>query len=285
LSFIKANLENFMPELPEVETIKRGLEKQILGKTVKNVLTSDKKLRFPYPKNLAISLAGQKIENLARRSKYILINLQNKKILVIHLGMSGRILFKDKNYKKLDKHDHFILKFTDGTQLVFNDPRRFGLVDVVDKKEIESHKLFKDLGIEPLTTNFNGKHLKKLFNNKSIAIKQAIMDSHNLVGVGNIYASESLFRTKINPRVPASKIDIKKLEDLSKNIQIVLKEAIKAGGSTLKDYVGSDGDGGYFQHSFKVYGRENQPCFNCKNAIKKITQQGRSTYFCPKCQK
>ena len=274
-----------MPELPEVETVKRGLEKQIIGKTIKNVVTSDKKLRFPYPKNLESSLEGQKIESLERRSKYILINLKNKKILVMHLGMSGKILFKDKNYKKFDKHDHFIVKFTDGFQLVFNDPRRFGLIDVVDVKEIKTHKLFKDLGAEPLTENFNGKYLKNVLNKKSVAIKQAIMDSHNLVGVGNIYASESLFRTSINPKTAANKINLNKLEELSKNIKIVLKEAIKSGGSTLRDYVRSDGDVGYFQHNFRVYGRENQPCFNCKNAIKKIVQQGRSTYFCPKCQK
>lgn len=274
-----------MPELPEVETVKRGLEKQIIGKIIGKVLTSDKRLRFEYPKGLEKSLLGQKIYALKRRSKYILIELTNDKILIMHLGMSGKILFKDKSYKKLDKHDHFILKFTDDDQIIFNDPRRFGLVDIVESKKLDSHKLFKDLGIEPLTAEFNGKHLKDIFRNKEQPIKLAIMDSHNLVGVGNIYASEALFRTKLNPKISAGKIKLEKLDELTENIKIVLKEAIKSGGSTLRDYVRSDGDVGYFQHSFKVYGRENQPCFTCKTPLKKITQQGRSTYFCPNCQK
>ncbi len=273
-----------MPELPEVETVKRGLETQIVGKAIKEIFTSDKRLRMEYPKNLASSLKNRKILKLDRRSKYILIEIFGGETLVIHLGMSGRILFKEKAHKK-EKHDHFIVKFTDDTQIIFNDPRRFGLVTLIKNEEINSHKLFKDLGIEPLTKGFNGGYLQNVFKNKNLPIKQAIMDSHNLVGVGNIYASEALFRTKIDPKKPASKIARKNLDMLSENIKKVLLEAIKSGGSTLRDYVRSDGDVGYFQHSFKVYGRENQPCFSCQTALKKIVQQGRSTYFCPECQK
>jgi formamidopyrimidine-DNA glycosylase len=274
-----------MPELPEVETVKNGLAKQIYGKTIKDVFVGSKKLRVPFPPKLSETLVDNKIIGLARRSKYILVELSNKKTLVIHLGMSGRILYKEGPYKKPEKHDHFILKFTDGSQIIFNDPRRFGLVTLIENKELNSHPLFKDLGAEPLEKGFDGKYLKKVFNKKSQPVKQALMDSHNLVGVGNIYASEALFRTKINPVTPAGKISPAKLKELSENIKIVLKAAIRSGGSTLRDYVRSDGDVGYFQHSFKVYGREKEPCVSCGSYIKRIVQQGRSTFFCPKCQK
>lgn len=272
-----------MPELPEVETVKRCLEKQIISKVIKKVAISNKRLREPYPKGLIKNLQGRVVSKIERRSKYLLIDV-GAEYLVIHLGMSGKILYQNKNYK-LQKHDHFILYFKDGNLMVFNDSRRFGVVDLVEKKSLKNHKLFKHLGIEPLTREFDGKYLQKVFKNKNIAIKQAIMDAKNLVGVGNIYASESLFRSYINPKMPAKEISLKKLEILSKNIQIVLKDAIKSGGSTLRDYIRSDGDSGYFQHEFKVYARENQPCFNCSTAIKKIVQQGRSSFYCPSCQK
>jgi formamidopyrimidine-DNA glycosylase len=272
-----------MPELPEVETVKRGLEMQIKGRVVNKLYLGKKRLRFPFPDNLEISLKGKKILGIDRRSKYLLVNV-GKEYLVIHLGMSGRILFEEGNYK-LQKHDHFILYFNDKTLLVFNDARRFGLIDLVSKNELENHKLFVHLGAEPLTKEFNGKYLQQKLTNKNIAIKQAIMDAKNLVGVGNIYASESLFRSYINPKTPAKEIGLKKLEDLSKNIKSVLNEAIISGGSTLRDYVRSDGDIGYFQHSFKVYGRENEPCINCGTSIKRIVQQGRSSFYCPVCQK
>lgn len=274
-----------MPELPEVETVKRGLEKQIQGKRIKNVIVGDKKLRVEYPKDIARIIQNQKISSLDRRSKYLLINLESENILVIHLGMSGKILFKDPQLKKFGKHDHFIVNFTDDSQIIFNDPRRFGLVTLIEKKKMNEHKLFKDLGLEPLTKGFNGKYLKEIFANKAQPIKLAIMDATNLVGVGNIYASEALFRTKIDPKKGAGKIKLDKLEELSENIKIVLSEAIKSGGSTLRDYVRSDGDVGYFQHSFKVYGREKEPCVSCRTSIKRIVQQGRSTFFCPQCQK
>jgi formamidopyrimidine-DNA glycosylase len=272
-----------MPELPEVETVKRSLEKQVLNRVIEKVYISDKRLREPYPKGLQNILKGREITKIERRSKYLLIDV-GAEYLVVHLGMSGKILYQNKNYK-LQKHDHFILYFEDASLMVFNDARRFGVVDLVKKNKLNQHKLFKHLGIEPLTKDFDGKYLKEKLQNKNIAIKQAIMDAKNLVGVGNIYASESLFRTNINPKTSAKDISLKKLDDLSKNIQIVLKEAIKSGGSTLRDYVRSDGDIGYFQHSFKVYGRENQPCFYCSTSIKRIVQKGRSTFYCPNCQK
>jgi len=273
-----------MPELPEVETVKSGLEKQILGKTIKAIWFSDKNMRMPFTRELKTIPLKQQISGLARRSKYILIQLKGH-LIVIHLGMSGSIRFGEKEHKKIEAHDHFVMEFTDGLKMIFNDPRRFGLVVVIKNGELKSHKLFKNLGIEPLTKEFNGKYLKGIFKNKKIAIKQAVMDASNLVGVGNIYAAESLFKSSINPQKSANEISESKLEELSKNIKIVLKEAIRSGGSTLRDYVRSDGDIGYFQHQFKVYGREKQPCFVCGTEIKKITQSGRSTYYCPKCQK
>ncbi len=274
-----------MPELPEVETIKRGLEKQIVGKKIGSILTSDKKLRENYPKTISVELKNRIISSINRRSKYLLLNLDNKKILVIHLGMSGKILFKKQDNEKPDKHDHFIVNFTDNTRIVYNDPRRFGLITLVEEEKLNKHKLFKNLGIEPLSKGFNGTYLKDIFKDKSKAIKLSVMDANNLVGVGNIYASEALFRSGINPGRASGKITTNKLNELAENIKIVLKEAIRSGGSTLRDYVRSDGDVGHFQHSFKVYGREKEPCVSCGSSIKRIVQQGRSTYFCPKCQK
>jgi len=273
-----------MPELPEVETVVRGLRSQILKKTVKDVFISDKKLRIPYPKNLVKEIKGRQINDISRRSKYILMQMSNGKILVLHLGMSGRILYKERK-AETQKHDHFIIEFSDKTEIIFNDPRRFGLITLVNTEEMETHKLFKDLGAEPLEKEFDGKYLQKVFKGKAQSVKQALMDSRNLVGVGNIYASEALFRAGINPKKEAGKINLKSLEKLAKDVQIVLRAAIKSGGSTLRDYVRSDGDVGYFQHSFKVYGRKNEPCFNCETPLIKIVQQGRSTFYCPSCQK
>ncbi len=274
-----------MPELPEVETVKRGLEKQILNKEIKDVFISGKKLRFPYPEKLKEKITNKKIDSLDRRSKYLLLNLTNNQILVIHLGMSGKVLYKERLAKNFEKHDHLAVTFTDNSQIIFNDARRFGLVALVDKKELETHQLFKDLGIEPLDKKFNGKYLSEVFKNKKQPVKQALMDARNLVGVGNIYASESLFESGINPKIEAGKVKLVKLNALAENIKTVLQKAIRSGGSTLRDYVRSDGDVGYFQHQFKVYGREKQPCVKCKTGIKRIVQQGRSSFYCPTCQK
>lgn len=276
-----------MPELPEVETIKRGLEVQIAGRKIKDVFTSNKKLRIDYPENLQESLIGHKIKSVKRRSKYLLIYLDNSKILTIHLGMSGKISFQDSNEvaEPIKKHDHFILTFDDDFKMIFNDARRFGLVTVISEDEIEIHKLFKDLGAEPFSEEFSGKYLKEKFKGKTVPIKQALMDAKNLVGVGNIYASEALFRARITPFKKAGEVKIKELNLLAENVQQVLSEAIESGGSTLRDYVRSDGDIGYFQHKFNVYGRENQPCLICNTKVKRIVQQGRSSFYCPACQK
>jgi formamidopyrimidine-DNA glycosylase len=275
-----------MPELPEVETVKRGLEPNLIGKTIKECTVYRHDLRIPVPQEIAEKIEGGKVEKLIRRSKYLLIDYGREDYLVIHLGMSGKLLYlKDDSLFEKAKHDHFHVKMDDNSSIVFNDARRFGLVTLINKREFESHKLISHLGPEPLTDAFDAKYLINKFKNKQVNIKQAIMDSKNVVGVGNIYASESLFRTSINPTKLAGKISSKKLGELVINIKQVLESAISSGGSTLRDYVRSDGDIGYFQHSFKVYGRENAPCLICSTDIKRIVQQGRSSFYCPKCQK
>lgn len=273
-----------MPELPEVETVCRGIAKKAIGKKIEQVWVSNKKMRFPAADNFEESLISRKILDVKRRSKYILIELDNDYYLVIHLGMSGKILFQESELYETKKHDHLIIDFDDGSNLVFNDARRFGMYDIIAKSSLENHKLFSELGIEPLDNGFDGKYLKEKFQKKAVNIKQAIMDAKNLVGVGNIYAAESLFRAGINPKISANKLSLKKLNLLSQKIKEVLKEAIESGGSTLRDYVRSDGDIGYFQNKHFVYGRENQPCFICGEKVKKIVQQGRSTFYCEKCQ-
>jgi len=274
-----------MPELPEVETVKRGLEPEIKNKTISGIILRREKIRIPIPADLSEKFSGRKIHSVNRRSKYLLIDAGIEDYLVIHLGMSGKLLYNANSDGEFEKHDHVIINFTDDSRLVFNDARRFGLVTTVHKSEIESHKLFNHLGPEPLTDDFDASYLKAKLANKQVPIKQAIMDSANLVGVGNIYAAESLFRSNINPKRKAGEISLKRLEILCTNIKQVLLEAIESGGSTLRDYVRSDGDVGYFQHNFNVYGRENEPCVICSTNIKRITQQGRSTFYCPSCQK
>ena len=258
-----------MPELPEVETVVRELQKSLVGHKFTEIITTRSNIREEIP-DLSV-LEGKKITSVTRRAKYIIIN--NK--LVIHLGMSGTIRIRKPEAHK--KHDHVIFSLSNGREMVFNDPRRFGLVTLYNDK------YFKDLGPEPLEPEFNVKYLKNTLSSRSIAIKLAIMDQKVVVGVGNIYASEALFRSHINPTCPANKI--KNHAELIKNIQNVLSEAIISGGSTLRDYVRSSGDLGYFQHHHAVYGHEGQPCQVCGSKIKKITQGGRSTFYCEKCQK
>ncbi len=273
-----------MPELPEVETVKNGLLKQILGKKIQSFYRGDKKLRFPYSENFSEQILNAKINDVRRKAKFIIIDLSNKNSIIIHLGMSGKILFRNANYKPI-KHDHFIAYFSDKTSLVFNDPRRFGLVTACKTLEINNHKLFANTGIEPLSDELTIKFLEEKLKTKTQNIKQTLMDASIIAGIGNIYASEILFLSNINPLLPAKNLVKSKYKNLIKNIKSVLISAIESGGSTLRDYVRSDGGLGYFQHHHKVYDRENQPCFVCGTSIKRIIQQGRSTYFCPNCQK
>ena len=274
-----------MPELPEVETTKRGLS-YILDKQIKQIFRSNKKMRFDSTLPLDL-LEGNAVKSLDRRARYLLIKLQNNKTLIVHLGMSGRMtLLKDNeldNYE-IQKHDHLILDF--GSDLViFNDPRRFGFIDLINDEDFTAHKLIANLGPEPLSEEFNEKYLFEKLQKKSSNIKNVMMDNTIVVGVGNIYINESLFRSNIMPTRAANSLKKSEIKKLVNNIKEILTLAIEYKGSSINDYVHSDGKLGNFQSNFYVYGLENSECKVCKNPIKRIVQNGRSTFYCDKCQK
>ncbi|MDD9898602.1 MAG: bifunctional DNA-formamidopyrimidine glycosylase/DNA-(apurinic or apyrimidinic site) lyase [Candidatus Melainabacteria bacterium] len=272
-----------MPELPEVETVCRGIAPQIEGRSISRVKVNCKKLRIPIPKKFASILKGRKIIRVKRKAKYIVIELDSGYSLVIHLGMSGRLTIQQ-DYQPA-KHDHIVIELDNGSLIVFNDTRKFGLATVLHETEFDDFKFFKKLGIEPLSKELNTVQLFKILEKRKKNIKSVIMDSSIIVGVGNIYASESLFSAGIHPERLASEISKKESDRLFKAIVETLKRAIEAGGSTLKDYAKANGESGYFQHQFLVYDQQDQPCSKCKRAIQKIKQNGRATYFCGKCQK
>lgn len=273
-----------MPELPEVETICRGIAHNIIGKKIIATKTSDKKLRLPFPPQFSINLQNQTIVSVQRRARYILINLSSKKVLLIHLGMSGKLVYHQKWSKELFKHDHCLIEFSDSSALIYNDPRRFGLIDLVDENSINKHAMIKNLGPEPLSDEFDHKYLQNKLRGKKINIKTAMMDNAIVVGVGNIYINESLFASKISPKKSAGNLELLELKKLVKNIKIILQKAIESGGSTLRDYVQLSGDVGEFQFDFKVYGRDNQDCVICASKIVRIKQNGRSSFYCASCQ-
>lgn len=274
-----------MPELPEVETVVTSLKNKITGQTVSSVVKNREKIRYEIPRDFENLLLNQKIVSVERKAKYILIKLSNDYFLTIHLGMSGKINIIHQNNYSSTKHDHVIIDLQNQYKLIYNDPRRFGIVDLIKASNIRDHKYFKNIGLEPFCKNFNAKYLKEYFSNKNKPIKQILMDNNFVVGVGNIYASESLFRAKIHPMSSPNKISEKKLEILVDAIQSVLKDAIKSGGSSLKDYRNIDGSSGYFQHKFLVYGKNDKPCSKCNNIIVKISLGNRSTFLCQHCQK
>lgn len=274
-----------MPELPEVETVCRGLDPVLVGNVIARADVRRKDLRKPFPRGLKTRIESAKVTHITRRAKYVQVHLDNGYVLVIHLGMSGRIVFHPRDYKP-QMHDHFILHMNNGQQIVLNDPRRFGIVDLVRTEDLSSHALFAHLGPEPLSNGFSGPVLAAALKAKKAAIKQVIMDQRVVVGVGNIYASEALFMAGIHPETPAGEVDESQVEALVSAIKTVLRKAIKAGGSTLRDHRQANGELGYFQHSFSVYDREGQLCGVCRgrHKIQRIVQGGRATYFCPKCQ-
>ena len=269
-----------MPELPEVETTRRGIKKHLVDKKVTDVIVRHRQLRWPVPKNLASHIKNKKINGVDRRGKYLLIQFSTG-TLMIHLGMSGslRVLAKD---TPAEKHDHFDLVLSSGKCLRLRDPRRFGSVLWTD--DWQQHKLVKDLGPEPLSTKFNADYLFEQSRKRKVAVKNFIMNSQVVVGVGNIYASESLFRAHIRPTRMAGKITKAEATRLVKVIKDVLKEAIKQGGTTLRDFTASDGKPGYFKQKLAVYGREGEPCLHCKTIIKQVTIGQRASYYCPTCQ-
>jgi formamidopyrimidine-DNA glycosylase len=270
-----------MPELPEVETTCRGIEPHVLSQTIVKVIVRNRQLRWPVPSTLERKLKGEKIENVGRRGKYILLQVRLGTTL-IHLGMSGSLRIVDADVAP-EKHDHVDLLLSNGKCLRLRDPRRFGSVLWAGKNP-ERHKLLKSLGPEPFDENFSGKYLYTLSRKRTQAVKTFIMDSHLVVGVGNIYASESLFRCGIHPKRAAGKISMQRYELLVSAIKLVLEEAIHKGGTTLRDFVNEQGAPGYFAQQLNVYGRTSQLCHSCKAPIRQITLAQRSTFYCPKCQ-
>lgn len=270
-----------MPELPEVETTRRGIL-PLTGQRVTHVSIRNAALRWPIPANLPELLPGQHFLELTRRAKYILARCEQG-VLLLHLGMSGRLCLLPE-FIPPQKHDHLDITFATGQILRLRDPRRFGAVLWLEGEPM-AHALLRDLGPEPLQDTFDGAYLFRSTRNRPGAIKTTLMDSHLVVGVGNIYASESLFRAGINPKTPANKISKPRYERLVTEVRSTLQEAIAAGGSSLRDFFGADGNPGYFQQEYFVYGRTGQPCKVCGQSIQTIRQGQRSTFYCPKCQK
>lgn len=279
-----------MPELPEVETTKSGIAPHIQNQTISKLEVREKKLRWPIPDDLASLIKNQNVLAVRRRAKYLLIDVGSEKTnktkgtIIIHLGMSGSLrVIKDKPPEPV-KHEHFDLVFKSGVTLRYTDPRKFGacLWQAADESQ---NKLLDHLGPEPLSDEFNADYLFAKSRKRSANIKTFIMDQKFVVGVGNIYASESLFMSGINPNKAAGKVSKAKYEALVAAIKQVLAKAIKDGGTTLKDFVGSDGKPGYFAQQLRVYGRTGEPCITCGKPIKQITQAQRSTFYCTACQK
>jgi len=271
-----------MPELPEVETTRSGIAPHIENNIITDVIVRNRSLRWPIPTGLKNKLQNQKIISVTRRAKYLLINFEIG-TLIIHLGMSGSLRILPTT-EAVEKHDHFELQFKDGICLRLRDPRRFGCV-LWTKDDPYEHKLLTHLGPEPLDQIFNADLLFERSRKRKITIKQFIMDAKIVVGVGNIYASESLFLAGINPKRLAGKITKQNSLDLTAAIKKILKQAIKQGGTTLKDFKSSEGKPGYFQQKLKVYDRKDEACLNCKKPIKQITLGQRSTFYCSNCQK
>ncbi len=275
-----------MPELPEVETVMRGMQPSLEGKKLINIEARCDSLRWPIPNNFADRLKGRRVINIARRAKYILWYLDDETVMILHLGMSGRVSITAKRPSKIEKHDHLIFTTEEGAVIRFNDARRFGMVDLSTSGSISQHKLLRQIGPEPLSNDFNELSLKEMLRGKKTTIKNALLDQRVVAGLGNIYVCESLFRSNISPKRLALNVKGKRLKALSLNIREVLNEAILAGGSSLRDHAQTNGDIGYFQHNFMVYGREGQACKKngCGNKVNRIIQSGRSTFYCTKCQ-
>ena len=280
-----------MPELPEVETVRKGLEPYMVGHVITQADIRRPDLRWPFPENMAKRLVGKQVERLRRRSKYILCDLDSGETLLIHLGMSGRMTISapDKTgaHPALEKHDHVVIDMDNGARITFNDTRRFGAMDLLDTKTAEQHKLLASIGPEPLGNSFDEAYFVAALKGKNTPIKSALLDQRIVAGLGNIYVCEALWRTGISPLCKAGKLTKARAASLVPAIRAVLNDAIAAGGSSLKDYRQADGELGYFQHSFATYGREDQPCKtpDCKGVIKRVVQSGRSSFYCPKCQK
>lgn len=272
-----------MPELPEVETTINGIKHYLLEQKISDVTIRHSQLRYPVPKLLAQHLVGQYLNNITRRGKYILFHFENG-ILILHLGMSGRLCIL-LTPTKPQKHDHIDIFFANNISLRFCDPRRFGALLWTDDKYVDNHPLLKHLGKEPLTPTFNAKYLYERAKNKKLAVKSFIMDSKIVVGIGNIYATEALFQAGIHPLRAAGTLSQQEWHTLVVTVKHILKKAIKAGGTTLKDFAKPSGKPGYFSVKLNVYGKQHLPCPRCKTKLNSIRINQRSTVFCSKCQR
>jgi formamidopyrimidine-DNA glycosylase len=298
-----------MPELPEVETVRRGLEPVLVGQRIVSVEQRRADLRIPFPENFGARLTGRAVETLTRRAKYLLAHLDDGAVLIVHLGMSGRVSIVGPDHVQGRKtgqlgefthnqgnrgaHDHVVIRLANGIEIVYNDPRRFGLMDLSTSAGIADHPLLADLGVEPLGPDLTPVHLARHAAGRRSDLKSFLLDQRIVAGMGNIYVCEALFRTRLRPSraaaclaTPAGKPNAR-TNALIPHIQAVLAEAIEAGGSTLRDYQQTDGSMGYFQHRFHVYGRESEPCMTpaCRGKVRRNVQAGRSTFFCPVCQR
>ena len=289
-----------MPELPEVETVKRGLEPVLKGRRITRVETRRSGLRFPFPKGFNERLSGAKVQTLSRRAKYILADLDNGFSLIVHLGMTGRFtVLSPKGVSNLGEfyfeagagesangpHDHVVIHLEEGVRLVYSDPRRFGMMDVMETSALGQHRLLKDIGVEPLGNELSAAYLMQKFKGKAAPMKAALLDQRIIAGLGNIYVCEALFRARLSPKREAGSVKIEKLEELLRHIRDILNEAISAGGSTLQDFQSTNGEQGSYQQHFLVYDREGEPCTSCAKPIKRSVQSGRSSFYCSSCQK
>ncbi|MEE9389166.1 MAG: bifunctional DNA-formamidopyrimidine glycosylase/DNA-(apurinic or apyrimidinic site) lyase [Paracoccaceae bacterium] len=275
-----------MPELPEVETVRRGLEPAMAGQLIARADIRRPDLRWPFPPDMAARLTGKQVTNLRRRSKYILVDLSSGETLIIHLGMSGFMQVSGGPHPELLKHDHVVLDMATGARITFNDARRFGSMDIIATDRVETHRLLASLGPEPLGNTFDDTYLTARLKNRNTPIKSALLDQRIVAGLGNIYVCEVLHRTGISPLIKSGKLSRRRVNSLIPAIRDVLNEAIAAGGSSLQDHRQTDGELGYFQHRFQVYDRENQPCTKpeCTGNIQRIVQAGRSSFYCGTCQ-
>ncbi len=276
-----------MPELPEVETVCRGLAARLEGRTLVRVEQRRPDLRIPFPPRFAARLTGRRVERIGRRGKYILAFLEGGLVLIAHLGMSGRLTLSEAPAPAPGAHDHVILETDDSTIVTFRDHRRFGLMTLCDEAGLESHPLLAGLGPEPLGNEFNGPALSRALDGRRTSIKAALLDQRVVAGLGNIYVCEALYRARVSPRRLARSVPGARAERLARAVREVLADAIAAGGSSISDYVQADGELGYFQHHFAVYGRDGERCpgCDCSGAVRRLVQGGRSTFYCPARQR
>jgi formamidopyrimidine-DNA glycosylase len=291
-----------VPELPEIETVRRGLEGVLLGAQLSSVDQRRPDLRFPFPERFAERLTGRTVEALRRRAKYLIADFDGAESLVMHLGMSGsfRIERASDSHRPLPEadpaakdpaHDHVVFDLSSGARIVYNDPRRFGFMLLISRDALTAHPLFRSVGIEPLSDEFDGAVLARLFGAKRTSLKAALLDQKLIAGLGNIYVCEALYRARLSPLRSSITLVRKNGRPsahamrLAHAIREVLEEAIAAGGSSLRDHRTTDGGLGYFQHNFRVYDRANRPCPRCGGRIKRITQSGRATFYCGGCQR